>query len=297
MGDISQPRIRVHQPDTIRSDTGPYGMVPRWVIQKLAGDCTAVAVYAALSTYAAAGRGAFPGQDTLSELLGVSLTTVNRGIARLKRAGLLRTSPRLVQGRKIGNEYELTMIPGMGADAYSVVSTDEALTPIPQLGADAYLYEQTNEQTRVTRGRSPQSGITNGTADALRDFDAWWTEYPRRTDKARAREKYLARRRSGATAEDLLTAARQYARERDGEPDKFTKHAATFLAPDGPWTEALDRSRRRSPEVDDDGRPDLTAIQARLNAEQDAWDALTEDEQEAERMKDPRYRAMIDGSW
>jgi hypothetical protein len=40
----------------------------------------------------------------------------------------------------------------------------------------------------------------------------------------------------------LLAAAEQYARERDGEMETFTKHAATFLnRDDGPWLEAYQR--------------------------------------------------------
>jgi hypothetical protein len=73
------------------------------------------------------------------------------------------------------------------------------------------------------------------------EFTDWWAEYPRRVERAAAAKAYAARRRDGATAADLLAACRSYAAsvKRAGTEQRFIKHAKTFLAKDGPWTEWL----------------------------------------------------------
>jgi hypothetical protein len=69
------------------------------------------------------------------------------------------------------------------------------------------------------------------------DFEEWWSAYPRKIDKAVAKRAYAARRRAGAPAADLLTAAQRYAASRRGEEPKFTKHGSTFL--NNGWAEWL----------------------------------------------------------
>lgn len=70
------------------------------------------------------------------------------------------------------------------------------------------------------------------------DFEAWWSGYPRKVDKAKARERYRARRRQGVTAEQLVTARDAYAMSVAGVESRFVKHASVFLhGADGPWSE------------------------------------------------------------
>jgi hypothetical protein len=71
------------------------------------------------------------------------------------------------------------------------------------------------------------------------EFDQFWKPYPRKVDKADALKAYQARRREGVSHEDLLAAAVHYASQRKGQEQAYTKHAATFLAKDGAWTEWL----------------------------------------------------------
>lgn len=85
-----------------------YGAVPVEVLKALPGDAMAVAVYAALAAHAdRCGRGARPRQDTLAELLGIKKATVSRAMNRLYAAGVVVRSPWIVDGRKVGNEYDL----------------------------------------------------------------------------------------------------------------------------------------------------------------------------------------------
>lgn len=70
------------------------------------------------------------------------------------------------------------------------------------------------------------------------EFDKWWSDYPRKIDKAKAFTQFKARRRDGVTLEELIAARDNYAKV--AEPG-FIKYPATFLAgKTGPWSEFVD---------------------------------------------------------
>lgn len=83
------------------------------------------------------------------------------------------------------------------------------------------------------------------------EFEEFWAFYPRSTGKQEAMRKWVATLarpeapdRPKATSEMLVIAAKNYAAERDGEDEKYTKHAATFLGPDEHWREYLEPKRK-----------------------------------------------------
>lgn len=67
------------------------------------------------------------------------------------------------------------------------------------------------------------------------DFDAWYSEYPRKIERAKAFAAYKARRREGIEAERLTQARDHYSKSVAGS--EFVKYPASFLAKDGPWSE------------------------------------------------------------
>jgi len=72
-------------------------------------------------------------------------------------------------------------------------------------------------------------------------FEDFWKEYPRKVDKGNAYKKYQARVKSGYSPEQLLIAARNYRMEceREHTPDKYIKHAKTFLGDATPLEDYL----------------------------------------------------------
>lgn len=72
-------------------------------------------------------------------------------------------------------------------------------------------------------------------------FEEFWKEYPRKVDKGNAYKKYQARIKSGYSPEQLLMAARNYRMEcmREHTPDKYIKHAKTFLGDATPLEDYL----------------------------------------------------------
>ncbi len=76
---------------------------------------------------------------------------------------------------------------------------------------------------------------TRGTFDD--DFEAVWTAYPRKLEKAKALKAYTARRKAGASREDLLAATKHYAGSVVGADPKYVKLGATFYGPNRPFSD------------------------------------------------------------
>ena len=208
-----------------RSDTGPFVVVPVWVLDLPITD-GAKLQYAVLSGYADNGTGeCWPSRTTLASRLGVKVDTVDRRNRELVEAGALVVEPRRSNdGDQLSNRYQVLRVrPGGRVDAAGGSRVDAARTrPIPELEL-------------LTRESGSAAGVSEPFGAA---FDAWWALYPRKVDKARARSAYTARRRSGVTAAVLLLAVENYAADRAGAEARYIKHAASFLSGDeGPWTE------------------------------------------------------------
>lgn len=73
------------------------------------------------------------------------------------------------------------------------------------------------------------------------EFNAAWEHYPRKDERKAALEKYQARRRAGATAEELALAVQHYAAaaRHQGTERRFIKHGKTFFGHTDPWREFL----------------------------------------------------------
>ncbi len=69
------------------------------------------------------------------------------------------------------------------------------------------------------------------------EFADWWTDYPRKTDRAGAVKAFRARRREGVSLERLTAARDNYRLAKIGEDQRYVKHGKSFLAPAGPWSE------------------------------------------------------------
>lgn len=73
------------------------------------------------------------------------------------------------------------------------------------------------------------------------DFEAFWAEYPRQIDKGRAFKNFQTELKAGSSAEDMISAARNYARacQTKRTEEQYIKHASTFLGPTRPWREYI----------------------------------------------------------
>lgn len=84
--------------DELRSDSGPFSIVPEWVTDSPISD-GAHRLYAVLARYADSGDGsAFPARSTLAKRLHCSTDTVDRRVAELVKITALIVRPRFTEG-------------------------------------------------------------------------------------------------------------------------------------------------------------------------------------------------------
>lgn len=93
------------------------------------------------------------------------------------------------------------------------------------------------------------------------DFEEFWKAYPkpRNPDKTPGRQKYVALRKKGVSADDLLRAAQNYAQAMRGTDPRYIKHCKTFLGPSDAWRDYLNEPAQASDELPDAAElfPDL----------------------------------------
>jgi hypothetical protein len=98
----------------------------------------------------------------------------------------------------------------------------------------------------LTAGRQRNQ---NTTTAIEADFDRCWIAYPRRIARLAALRAYTARRRAGATAEELHTAVEHFAAAMAGRSPEHILHGATFFGPDERWRDYLDPPPTQPPPV------------------------------------------------
>lgn len=92
---------------TSGTETTRYGTVQARAFGDLAGQPTAIAVYAALATWANRDGECWPHRQTIADQLGLSVATVRRALRVLRAAGSITTRPRMQGNAKIGTVYLL----------------------------------------------------------------------------------------------------------------------------------------------------------------------------------------------
>lgn len=79
--------------------------------------------------------------------------------------------------------------------------------------------------------------------DYPHDFEEFWVAYPRKEGKVKAYEQYMINVKNGCSCADMMAAARNYAKSREGEDATYTLMASTFLGPGQRWIEYVKAGR------------------------------------------------------
>jgi hypothetical protein len=111
------------------TDTGPFALIPEWVLYCDGLSDRAVRLYATLSRYADDTGVAWPSRRALGRHLGCSPDSIDRARAELEAIGALSQEPRFEDGRQTSNLYRIHRVPpapvrqGVGTDAEGGVGT------------------------------------------------------------------------------------------------------------------------------------------------------------------------------
>lgn len=212
---------------TARSDTGPFSILPEWVLSAPVSD-RAVRLYAWLSRYADNQSGeCWPSRKRLADQLGCSLSSLDRAKDELVSVGALTVTVRVGEDGQKSNLYTVRRIQGaVTGDATPLVTVGEdplvtgAALTIPKRELDL------DKQKRQPRRVDP---LFDAIIEAC-GIDAGSLTPSARGAANKARAELAA---VGADPESIRSAAVQYRRAWPGmslTPSSLAKHYPSFVA-------------------------------------------------------------------
>lgn len=202
-------------------------------------------------------RRAWPSHEKIGEEIDRSRRVVLQTLQLLEAKGYIRTEK---HAGKV-TYYELPFVYVPITNRNSTYSETEQVEerPVTDHNNTCYGTEQVpvtkrnntcseteHEQDKRTKSIRTRS-IELNTAALESDFEVFWQAYPKpqNPDKSPGRQRYIALRKKGVSAEDLLKAAQGYAVAMRGTQPRYIKHCATFLGPQEPWKDFLNAPERQ----------------------------------------------------
>lgn len=102
---------------SIHSDTGPFVIVPEWVLLHPELGPNAVRLYGLLGRYADKNGSSHPGRQELIAKLGVSERTLDKAMKELVEVGAVKVTPRYVDGTKHRTSNSYLVVRAIPADS------------------------------------------------------------------------------------------------------------------------------------------------------------------------------------
>ncbi len=171
--------------------------------------------------------GSWPGIDTLARYASVERRNAQRAVLDLVNDGWIVRhvndgGNRRTRGDRRPNRYEIVWSRFNGAAESSPREDDGAARTVERGGADG---------PHGAADAPPEPSLNLQENHPTRDklFDAFWSAYPKKVSRGRAREAWARLVKRGADPYEMIEGARRYARQRDGEDQQFTKYPASWL--------------------------------------------------------------------
>lgn len=223
-----------------------------------------------LSFYNKEQQRAWPSTVTLADISGLSRLWVSHILKQLEEKGYIRVEKRAGQSARykiltckqslhVNSLYMQTELTG------DVNSVNRGMQT--QFTGDANSVStintntKTNKQELSTNTKTPAKIAPKNESNFEADFEKFWSAYPKpkNPDKTPGRQKYVALRKKGVSADDLLKAAQNYAQAMRGTDPRYIKHCKTFLGPSDAWKDYLNEPAQASDELPDAAElfPDL----------------------------------------
>lgn len=228
-----------------------------WDDKRLSGNEKLVLI-SLLRHYNMEKRRAWPSLNTIAEECDFSRVVVWQTLKTLETKGFVRTEKEagkvtryelFEDGEPIKNlngytHSESEQVTDTPVQNLNTPHSKSERVPIKNLnGTHSESEHELDKRTRSIRTRSieleKQSRARE--ADFEADFEDFWKAYPKpkNPDKTPGRQKYIALRKKGVSADDLLKAAQNYAQAMRGTDPRYIKHCKTFLGPSDAWRDYL----------------------------------------------------------
>lgn len=97
------------------------------------------------------------------------------------------------------------------------------------------------EKSQTDNEESDGAQTKSGKGEYTKDFEEFWSHYPRKVEKHTAFRAWKARLKGGAKAEDIIKACINYAEYCNAQNTEmqYIKHPSTFIGPDRPYEEFI----------------------------------------------------------
>ena len=223
-----------------------------WDDKQLTGNERLVLI-SLLRHYNAEKRRAWPSLDTIASEIGYSRILVWRNLKTLEAKGFVKTEKQsgkvTLYELPIANEpvsdrndthFNLKRVEEEPISDFNTTHFETKQVPISNRNTTHFKSKhELDIRTRSIRTRSIELEKQPRAceADFEADFEDFWRAYPKpkNPDKTPGRQKYIALRKKGVTADDLLKAAQNYAQAMRGTDPRYIKHCKTFLGPSDAW--------------------------------------------------------------
>lgn len=226
---------------------GGFTKVPNWLMLHAGVSVHAVAVYAALRSFADADDlVVYPSHKRIAQMAHCSVTTVKKAIKELEDLGALVVQNCFVNGERTSNRYHLVegVPPGI-VDAIRELQVERAASnvrrEVPDLGHSTAMKKTAVKKTEVEEDPVsvgdggylvPQQSSVPREAELEQDFQEWFAVFPHehRLDESRTRRVY--KRARGKVGRGVLLSAVQAhvaAWEAQRRGDEFWPHPANWL--------------------------------------------------------------------
>lgn len=180
---------------TVRHESGPFSVVPLWVLERLvgAGQGEALKLYVALSKWTGGeDRTCHPSRRTLAEYLHVTDRTIDNYVKVLISVGALRVEHRFTEkGDNTSNDYTIVVAPPGEMDSRTGGEAGSRTGP-----------EESFAQTRPSIEPDPDEPEKRAVADA--EFELFWATYGRIGPKKVARQCWNKALKK-ASADEIMT--------------------------------------------------------------------------------------------
>ena len=214
---------------------------------------------------------AWPSISVIAKCAGISRFWAIETLKHLEEKGLIKTDKKWGRGtfyevltdklsllvNSVDQSTHLTL-PVNSVDQYQ---STQLTTPVNSVDPTNTNYKNEITNTKDKHDTTPAKIAPKNESNFEADFEKFWSAYPKpkNPDKTPGRQKYIALRKKGVSADDLLRAAQNYAQAMRGTDPRYIKHCKTFLGPSDAWRDYLNEPAQASDELPDAAElfPDL----------------------------------------
>ena len=213
--------------DYLAVEGGAFEQVPHWILFHSRVTSNALRLYLVLRSYAMGKGMAFPSRKTLARRMAVSLPTLDAAKQCLIMVGAVEVSERRhANGNQTTNLYVVrwTLSKNFtgGKDSFLPPTNFLSYPLLRNLYTEADQEEA--DQEEADTATLMQKPVVVGSDS---EFEKFWTVYPRKENKAKARIAWVKAKR-GVSADVIIAGAERY-RDDPNREQGFTAHAATWI--------------------------------------------------------------------